>query len=131
MSSGLDRLLEEAERTIERSKELEEQLSSLEAEASAADGRVSVVVGSGGKVKNLTIDPRALRLGSEELAEAILTAINDAQEALVQRSQETIGEFWGPDSVLGQLARGGSIDPYEFFASQGVNVPSRLRDLRR
>jgi DNA-binding protein YbaB len=131
MSSALERLLEEAERTIERSKELEEQLSSLEAEASAAEGRVSVVVGSGGRLKSLTIDPRAMRLGSEELAEAILIAVNGAQEALAQRTQETVGDFWGADSVLGQLAKGGSIDPYEFFASQGVDVPSRFRDLGR
>ena len=104
MSSGLDRLLEEAERTIERSQELEEQLSSLEAEASAADGRVSVVVGSGGKVKSLTIDPRALRLGSEELAEARHRADHLAEVGGRTRSEANRGlhgHLQVSDRVLG------------------------------
>ncbi|XVQ11666.1 YbaB/EbfC family nucleoid-associated protein [Spirillospora sp. CA-255316] len=44
----------------------------------AADGKVRVTAGPGGLLKSVELDPRALRLGSEELAEQVMAAVNAA-----------------------------------------------------
>jgi DNA-binding protein YbaB len=51
-------------------------------EGSAADGQVKVVVKPGGRLESVTIDPRAMRLGSEAIGGHIVTATNAALDDL-------------------------------------------------
>jgi hypothetical protein len=57
----------------------------LRGEGTAADGKISVQVISGGHVEELTVDPRLMRLGSQELCAQIVVAVNAAMDDL--RSQ--------------------------------------------
>jgi DNA-binding protein YbaB len=58
-----------------------EQIGSIRASGEDADGLVRVEVDGGGQVVDLTLDPRAMRLGASELAEAVKTALQRAQAA--------------------------------------------------
>ncbi|MEU9507611.1 YbaB/EbfC family nucleoid-associated protein [Micromonospora sp. NPDC048170] len=52
----------------------------------AADGRITVTLGTDGRVSTIEIDPRVLREGSEHLAEELRRAVNaalDGQEPTV------------------------------------------------
>jgi DNA-binding protein YbaB len=127
MAINLDNMLAEAESAVSRSRELEHQIATLEATGTAADGRVTVTAAAGGRISGVTIEPKAMRLASEDLAQAILDASREAQEELNRQMQELVKGFWGETSMFGKLASGAPIDPYELFESQGINVPPSLR----
>ncbi|MXQ64794.1 YbaB/EbfC family DNA-binding protein [Actinomadura rayongensis] len=54
----------------------------VEGVGEAADGRVKVTAGTGGRLKQVTLDPRALRMASHELGEAFVAAANAALDDL-------------------------------------------------
>lgn len=57
------------------------QIGSVRASVEAADGLVRVEVDGAGHVTELVLDPRAMRLGASELAEAMKAALQQAQAA--------------------------------------------------
>ncbi|GAA1775788.1 YbaB/EbfC family nucleoid-associated protein [Actinomadura chokoriensis] len=59
----------------------------VEGRGEGADGRVRVVAGAGGELTSVELDPRALRMPSEELAEELKEAVNAALRELRSRSQ--------------------------------------------
>ncbi|HUR05934.1 MAG TPA: hypothetical protein VM347_25535 [Nonomuraea sp.] len=58
----------------------------------AAGGQVSANVGADGLLAALRLDPRALRLGSRELAGQIVVAVRAAQQAHLDRMGESSEE---------------------------------------
>ena len=58
-----------------------------EGRGEAADGRVRVVAGTGGELTSVELDPRAMRMPSEELAEELKSAVNAALRDLRATSQ--------------------------------------------
>ena len=52
---------------------------------SGKSGMVRAVAGAGGRLESLTVNPRALRLGSEALCEQIVVAVNAALDDLRDR----------------------------------------------
>ncbi|MEU4409606.1 YbaB/EbfC family nucleoid-associated protein [Streptosporangium sp. NPDC023963] len=73
-----DRLLAMIEGQTTRMEEVGQSLAEARGRGEAAGGQVSVEVLASGALAALHIDPRALRLGSEALAEAILAASGEA-----------------------------------------------------
>lgn len=75
------------------------QLTELKGKGLAADERVEVEVDQFGTLTGLRIDPRAMRLGSQELAEAILAAaehgVRDVNAQAEKLMQPLITEFTG------------------------------------
>lgn len=75
------------------------QMTELKGKGRAADERVEVEVDQSGALAGLKIDPRAMRLGSQELAEAILTAaqqgVRDVNAQAEKLMQPLITEFMG------------------------------------
>lgn len=67
------------------------QLNDVGGRGTAASGRVSAEVSAEGRLTGLKIDSRAMRLGSEALAEEILTAVFLAQEKAAAAAAETLG----------------------------------------
>ncbi|MDR8408678.1 YbaB/EbfC family nucleoid-associated protein [Nonomuraea sp. 3-1Str] len=59
-------------------EELRERLDAIRGRGEAADGLVRAEVLPSGALGSLRIDPRAMRLGADALAEAVLAAANDA-----------------------------------------------------
>lgn len=84
------------ENTQAKVQGMQESIAALSVEAEEEDGRLKATVGSSG-VTGLYIDPRAMRLGSEELAERLTALIRQATEEMqveVQRlSDELLSEI--------------------------------------
>ena len=69
-----------------------ERAADLVGRGEAADGRVVVEASARSPLRHLHIDPRAMRLGSEELAAAITAAFTAAGEDLRARTREILDE---------------------------------------
>ncbi|MGV9772961.1 YbaB/EbfC family nucleoid-associated protein [Streptosporangium sp. NPDC003464] len=65
---------------LENLQDLAEQ--PLRGSGQAADGQVSAVVGPDGRLCELNLNPRVMRMASEDLAGEILTAVNAALDDL-------------------------------------------------
>lgn len=75
----IDELLAEYKRRQAGLKQLQERLAAIEAEGESEDGTVKVRVDRQGRLTSVEFDPRGLRrLGSEELAEAVMEASGKA-----------------------------------------------------
>jgi DNA-binding protein YbaB len=59
-------------------REMRDELGELRGTARSADGRIRVEVDQRGALTGLWIDPRAMRSGSEALAQAVLATVSDA-----------------------------------------------------
>ena len=73
-------LLEKLQSQVAGFEEAQKSIDSLSGLGTAADGLVSVKAEAGGRPIAIEINPRAMRLGSEMLAEAILEASQKAQK---------------------------------------------------
>jgi DNA-binding protein YbaB len=75
------------------------RITVLEGRAEAEDGRIKVTWAAGRGLDDLRIDPRAMRLGSDELADAIKGAITSAMTDLQRQVNEVMGEELTPRST--------------------------------
>ena len=75
------RLLDQIEAQAAKVKENAAALSAVEGWGEAADGLVRVCVGPSGALKNVELDPRAMRLPSVDLAASIVEAAKEGQRA--------------------------------------------------
>ncbi|MBN6057294.1 YbaB/EbfC family nucleoid-associated protein, partial [Nonomuraea sp. RK-328] len=66
-------------------EELRENLDAVRGRGEAANGQVKVEVLPSGALGGLLIDPRAMRLGADALAEAVLAAAGDAAADLTKQ----------------------------------------------
>lgn len=84
-AGGVDRLLEDTRRMLEQMRSGGEEPpdpGELRGEGEAADGQVQAVAVAGGRLESLTVNPRAMRMGSEALCEQIVAAVNAALDDL-------------------------------------------------
>lgn len=63
----------------------------LEGYAEAADGMVIIRTAPPGRVSGMVLDPRALRIGAEVLAEELTKAVNDSLADLQEKSAALSG----------------------------------------
>ncbi len=68
---------------------------------SAADGQITATVSAANQIESLQINPRLMRMPSEELAEQIVIAVNAALVEFAERAREQAPQL-GADA--GQLA---------------------------
>lgn len=85
-SAELDRLLSQTRTMLESlgTRHAQEE-DDARGTGEALDGRV-LAVAAGARVESLTLDPRVMRLGSEELAEHVVTAVNAALGELASKA---------------------------------------------
>ncbi|MFF5208741.1 YbaB/EbfC family nucleoid-associated protein [Streptosporangium sp. NPDC000396] len=74
----VDRLLENFGKLAHQYEKMVDELVEATGQGEAADGLVRVEVGPEGSLISVKIDPRAMRLGSEGLEEAIMEAASKA-----------------------------------------------------
>lgn len=74
----IDRLVDQFQQDVAELERLRDRIAEVKGRGEAAQGRVVVEVAPTGALAGLTIDPRAMRLGSDELAAAILEAAAEA-----------------------------------------------------
>ncbi|WP_326821118.1 YbaB/EbfC family nucleoid-associated protein [Streptosporangium sp. NBC_01756] len=82
-------------------EEVRRQIEETRGRGEGANGQVTVEVLATGSLATLRIDPRAMRLGSEVLAETILEAVRQAEEDVTNQmtalTQPLIDPSWGSD----------------------------------
>jgi DNA-binding protein YbaB len=83
--ADLDRVLTQARQlldSVRAGRPAAEPAEPLTGTGESADGRVRAVAATGGRLERVELDPRVLRLPSEELAGHLVTAVNAALDAL-------------------------------------------------
>ncbi|MED7925120.1 YbaB/EbfC family nucleoid-associated protein [Nonomuraea sp. LP-02] len=89
----LGRLLADHRRDLAELEALRDRLAEVRGRGEAADGRVVAETTQDGALTGLAIDPRAMRLGSDRLAEAILRASARAARAAGERAADLVTPF--------------------------------------
>lgn len=106
-------LLDGFRRELEALEDLRDRIGRLRGRGEAEQGRVVVDVTQTGALAAVTIDPRAMRLGSERLAAAIMEAAARAERAAEREASELVAPFaaglltGGEDAAGGGRAGGG------------------------
>jgi DNA-binding protein YbaB len=99
----MDGMLRDAQRRLGQAAEVQERLKSLVGQAASADGRVKVQCTNEKGVTSIDLDPRAMRMASAELAETLVTVIQEAMTDLRTQSQSITREVFGGDSASGDI----------------------------
>lgn len=86
----LHRIARQSEDALSALTEVLAEIQRVTGEGEAADGLIRVVVDSAGRAAKVAVDPRAMRLGSEALAEGVRDAFNAAQDDLQAKSGRLI-----------------------------------------
>lgn len=88
----IGRLLEEFQKDVTQLEHLRDRITEVRGRGEAAQGRVVAEASPTGALIGLTIDARAMRLGSDELAAAVLEAAAEA----ARNAEAGIGELVDP-----------------------------------
>jgi DNA-binding protein YbaB len=94
---NLERVVRESEESIRRLTAASRELEELTGTGRSAGELVGAEVDSGGGLRRVDIDPRAMRLGSHELAEQVCQAVRAAQADVQRRGQELLADALGDD----------------------------------
>jgi hypothetical protein len=105
--TDFDRLLEDARRSLETIRSSSPTPDPgrggepTRGTGEAGAGRITATVAAGGRLESIRMDPRALRMGSEELCEQIVLAVNAAFDDLrIKIGTEAAGESAGDPAEL-------------------------------
>ncbi|GII97049.1 YbaB/EbfC family nucleoid-associated protein [Sinosporangium siamense] len=93
----LDRMLSESEQALRRLNEATAELESVVGEGQAADGTIRASVDQGGRLREITLDPRAMRNDSQTLGELVTAAVQVAQDDAAQQVQALLTSTLGDD----------------------------------
>lgn len=105
----LDDIRDEAAARLTAIAQVQDELSSLSAEAHACDGRVRVRVNAAGRPTALTLEPSATCLPAPDLAAAILRAIDDAATRAGERLSVLVGSLL-PAAELDSMLTGRPVE---------------------
>lgn len=94
---NVDKLVNDARQRFARMSELQERMSAFEGHARSEDGRISATYTAAKGLTDLHLDPRALRMGSQELADTIVWVIGEAAADLQRQNTEAMSEVFGED----------------------------------
>ncbi|MBE7186736.1 YbaB/EbfC family nucleoid-associated protein [Jatrophihabitans endophyticus] len=103
--SSAESLLRESEDKIARLRDMQTALTDLVGRAETADGRVVVEFEHGKGLTTLELDPKAMRMPSEDLAAAIKQAITEANEDLRWKVAEAVSASGAPTAVSAEEAQ--------------------------
>ncbi|GAA3829711.1 hypothetical protein GCM10022226_58210 [Sphaerisporangium flaviroseum] len=83
----------------------ERELETVVGEGAAGDGQIRVTATASGRVREVTLTRRAMRLDSVSLAEEVLLAVHRAQDDAERKSHQLVGD------ALGEVLPAGAFDP--------------------
>jgi DNA-binding protein YbaB len=98
---------------LEKLADFRTQLDEVSAVGEAAEGLVRVQAGPSGHPTSLTIDPRAMRMDSESLSEAIMEAFRDARDKTYQQLRgltDALPQSMDLAGVISGRSQGGGAD---------------------
>ncbi len=97
-------LAEAARAHAAKADELLERLDAVEGVAETTDGLLRARVNAAVGLAALYLDPRAMRMPSEDLAEAICRVAQQARANLEERTQQVVQDASGEDDAGGPFA---------------------------
>ncbi|XVQ10762.1 YbaB/EbfC family nucleoid-associated protein [Spirillospora sp. CA-255316] len=89
----LERVVSQADELMKRLSESGDEMADMVGEGESKDGLLRATVDSGGRLKSIEINPRAMRQDSESLAEGLTQAIQAAQDDALSRSEGMVTEL--------------------------------------
>lgn len=93
----LDRIAARAEEMLARVEEIRSEIDVVVGRGEAADGQVRVTAGASGRLVDVVLAPRAMRLDSQRLAEAVLRAAQEAHDDVSRRVEGVMADTLGAD----------------------------------
>ncbi|GLY22029.1 hypothetical protein CA850_06800 [Micromonospora echinospora] len=101
----LERVVRDSEQRMRQLSEVETLLAEITSRYDTEDGMVSVELGADGRLRQLEINSRAMRLDSYTLAELITEAFNGAQQGVQEAVAKAMSDTMGTSDlgdVLGE-----------------------------
>ncbi|MEW9551352.1 YbaB/EbfC family nucleoid-associated protein [Nonomuraea sp. NPDC050783] len=89
---ALERVARETDEALRRLTDMQQRLGSVRGTGTAADGQIVVGADSTGRIDSIKLNPRVMRLASQDLAEHLLRAVNAAQDDCNRQAQALIAE---------------------------------------
>ncbi|MEU6857686.1 YbaB/EbfC family nucleoid-associated protein [Glycomyces sp. NPDC046736] len=99
MMARLEEIQRQAETTLRRYEDLQQQLGDQQVEVFSEDGRIAVKLDKDGKVAEIRIDESAMRM-RQTLSPTIVRLIGEAQTIHEEKSAELAKQFLGGDPNL-------------------------------
>ena len=125
---NLDGRLRDLRRAADGMRAARERLASLVGTGIAANGQVRVTWAAATGLDQLQLDPRAMRMPSNDLSAAIKSAVTDAMADLRRQTAEVLRTETGASA-------GGSVakieEMQETFTSQMDEITARIDEARR
>ena len=101
---GLNQILNQAQRLQGKLGKLEDEMKARTVEASAGNGKVTVVVNGNRELLALTIDPSVVESGTPELLEnLVISAVNLALENVREMVNQEMSKVTGGFSIPGLM----------------------------
>lgn len=122
----IDRYMAKVTEQLQEFGGLQQRLATMSGEGFAAKDLIRVEVGPSGNLKAVEINPRAMRLGSEALAEAIMEAAAAAVSQVTEKINEAMEPFLGANNGLGAKVTGDLAQAIPDIA--GMAAPARSAD---
>ena len=108
----IENLLASATERMESVRDLTGEVRDLRGTGTSSDGRVRAEVMPGGALHDLTIDPRVMRMSSDEASEAILEAIRAATADATEQLGEVLEKALpGAGAGIADMATDQEADP--------------------
>ncbi|NRQ34638.1 YbaB/EbfC family nucleoid-associated protein [Nonomuraea sp. NN258] len=98
----LERYTRAAEESLRRMAELQERLDAVRGTGTAAGGQITVGADNAGRIVSIDLNPRIMRMASEDLADELLRAVNAAQDDCARQARDLLAEI-GADPSGQQL----------------------------
>ncbi|MBB5778863.1 YbaB/EbfC family nucleoid-associated protein [Nonomuraea jabiensis] len=130
----LERITARAEDMLARVEELRSEIDVVVGRGEAADGQVRVTAGASGRLMDVVLAPRAMRLDSQKLAEAVLRAAQEAQDDVAAKVDAVMAETLGgalPGRELLDEQFGSVLESFESSMDERLRaIDDRTRDSR-
>ncbi|MGW6505486.1 YbaB/EbfC family nucleoid-associated protein [Nonomuraea angiospora] len=130
----LERITARAEDMLARVEELRSEIDVVVGRGEAADGQVRVTAGASGRLMDVVLAPRAMRLDSQKLAEAVLRAAQEAQDDVAAKVDAVMADALGGALPGGELLDeqfGSVLESFESSMDEQLRaIDDRTRDSR-
>ncbi|GAA3471599.1 YbaB/EbfC family nucleoid-associated protein [Nonomuraea roseola] len=113
--ANFERMARESEESVRRLEEMSQEITSVTGTGESRSGLVVARTDHGGMLDSVRLDPRAMRMGSEELAEELVEAVRAAQQDAQRQGEELLSH-----ALSGEATR----EPFDLAALQ-----RRLQDI--
>ncbi|GAB3399852.1 YbaB/EbfC family nucleoid-associated protein [Flindersiella endophytica] len=108
LTRDADDMLRSAQGRMAQVEDMQRRMAEIVGSAVSEDERISVAFSEANGLQKLDLDPRAMRLASDDLSAEIIRLVNVAREDAQAQTQQLVAEMIGggapdPEQLLGQL----------------------------